>query len=352
MSYEHNYSGSIYKETRKYKHFRESVLEAVFAGGDWTEIVVDEDTGARVDDPLPANIFGHGSGVSLDEVTINIRDGTQTTVLKGALYTQTKTSKHGFYVIFMSGSGGPINTYARGILSGYLCDPEINKFIRSVLCIDYRGFGLSRAKKDINVDTYEPSGAYLPGSRALYTDASAMIEFLNSNLKIPGDQIILHGYSLGSGPATQMSKDNKPHGGLVLHGPMHSVSFEAFKAMTPSSTGGKAAAFALTLGIWAGVAKLGAAISHGNVGFVNIKKMRDINVPVLLTSGPNDQAWDAYKKLEEELLKHKKRVFLSVHNKDHLNTYAPFTTDSAGEKYPVVPHEKMKAFLRELLRRR
>jgi pimeloyl-ACP methyl ester carboxylesterase len=348
MSYEYDYSGSIYRETRRYKHFRKSVLETVFGGGDWKEIVVDEDTGERVDEPLPANIFGPASGVSLDEVTINIQDGTQTTILKGALYTQTKTSKHGFYVIFMSGSGGPINTYAKGILSGYLCDPEINRFIKSVLCIDYRGFGLSRAKKVINVDTYKPSGAYLPGSRALYTDASAMIEFLNSHLNIPGDQIILHGYSLGSGPATQMSKDNKPHGGLVLHGPMHSVSFEAFNQFP----GSKAAVFALTLGIWAGVAKLGAAIAHGNVGFVNIKKMRDINVPVLLTSGPNDQAWDAAKKLEEELLKHKKRVFLSVHNEDHLNTYAPFTTDSAGEKYPVVPHEKMKAFLRELLRRR
>jgi predicted esterase len=351
MPQRYMYTGPIYRETRKFRVLRGGILVNLFAAGEWRYIITDPHVPGTV---ITRNFTGPaiGPNVTYDSVQIAINDAVQnhTTVLRGGLYVQNNAPADGFIVIIFSGSGGPSKEYVGGILQGYLTIPSIHRFVKACLCVDYRGFGLSRHLKNPQLASYKPTPAYMPGTRALYTDASAMIEFCTNHLNIPAHRIILHGYSLGSGPACQMSKDAKPHAGIVLHGPMRSASYEAFKAMTPSSTGGKAAAYALTLGILPAVAGVAAGLTHGNAGFVNIDKVGDLTVPALVTSGPNDSMWDSAKSLYEKLRKRPGNVltFLSVHGGDHEDTNDIFDNNPQPKRGIDSPRRIMELFLHHL----
>ena len=304
--YTYTYTGPQYQETRKFNLQRGNVLKAVFAGEKWGDIIRNINASQEKDkkrfDGLDClwdeDLAGQTTDVERKVVKIDIQAGP---TLWGGYYRRKSTPETGGIVaVFFSGSGGPAKCYVLPVLLGYLTNPALKNYIEGVLTVDYRGFGMSREGGPDSMprsSQYEPQGDYLPGSRALYTDASAMIAFLNDSpenggLGIPGYRILLHGFSLGSGPATEMSKAGKPHCGLVLHGPMQSVKDVANRE-----------------GGFLGKIKIAGAVADGNVGFRNYDKIPDIQVPVLVTSGPKDSMWPDAKNLRAKLQKEGKKSF-------------------------------------------
>ncbi|HEU0051965.1 MAG TPA: alpha/beta hydrolase, partial [Longimicrobium sp.] len=77
----------------------------------------------------------------------------------------------------------------------------------SVLAWDYRGYGRSTGK---------------PGERATYRDAEAAYAYLTRELGVAPERVIVHGRSLGGGPAAYLAATN-PVGGLVLESTFTSI---------------------------------------------------------------------------------------------------------------------------------
>ncbi len=70
----------------------------------------------------------------------------------------------------------------------------------AVLTFDYRGYGLSEGS---------------PSEEKAYKDIDAAYHYLVNDRKIPAEQIILHGRSLGGGVALDLAT-RRPAGGLIL----------------------------------------------------------------------------------------------------------------------------------------
>ncbi len=77
----------------------------------------------------------------------------------------------------------------------------------NVFCVDYRGYGLSAGE---------------PTEANVYEDALAGLIFLTETKGIPVDSIILHGRSLGGGPATELALHHNV-GGLILESTFRSI---------------------------------------------------------------------------------------------------------------------------------
>jgi|SRR5579872_5412954 len=75
----------------------------------------------------------------------------------------------------------------------------------NILAFDYRGFGSSTA---LNLK-----------EQTATEDARAAFAYLTVQRKIPSRQIILAGWSLGTGPATEIAKEHSDVGGLILISP-------------------------------------------------------------------------------------------------------------------------------------
>ncbi len=340
MPFDYRYQGTVFTETRTFEVAREAVLLNIFADGDWDNLV-----GPRL---LASDV---GMNVTRDDVEIRIGTAPNDTILSGGLYYHAQSADDGLIIILLSGSGGPASNFNREILRGYLLDNVLRSKVTAVLSVDYRGFGRSRG--GVAAGGILPP-RYIPGSKALYTDAAAMLEFVRKDMAVPARKIVLHGYSLGSGPACELAASRDPAhqiGGLVLHGPMKSIFWEAAKATSsevlgfntsnnPSAfVGGAigtakfAAASLLSAGLIPGAIAVGAATARGNVGFDNIGKIRRINVPILLTSGPRDKMWNSAKSLRDEMRAHRKQHLFSVHNMDHFQTDGPFDVNPVGGEY-------------------
>ena len=80
-----------------------------------------------------------------------------------------------------------------------------------VLTISYRGYGKSEGK---------------PTEQGLYIDGRSAISYLTENNKIPLDNIILYGESLGTGVAVQMAQEHSVRA-VILQAPYTSVSGRA-----------------------------------------------------------------------------------------------------------------------------
>lgn len=70
----------------------------------------------------------------------------------------------------------------------------------AVLAYDYRGYGLSRGR---------------PSERGAYADESAAYAWLVRDRQVPPGRIVVHGRSLGGGPAAELAS-REPVAGLVL----------------------------------------------------------------------------------------------------------------------------------------
>lgn len=83
----------------------------------------------------------------------------------------------------------------------------------SVFAYDYRGYGTSNGS---------------PSERNAYQDADAAYHYLTQQLKIPPDQIIVYGRSVGGGSAVDLATRH-PVGGLILE----STFTSAFRVVVP-----------------------------------------------------------------------------------------------------------------------
>ena len=325
----YTYNGHIGQEHRKFNFKSARMLRSVFSSNDWNNI-------ASTSYPLiePAQI---GNSVGGYEVEIDYRHGNLT--LRGGYYYQNpvRNGCHGFVVIFLSGRNRPTMRNSEAIIKGYLSDP-FNKYVKGVLCVDYRGFGLSRPVDHWKQTDWTPSGNYLPTSKGLYADVAAMIDFVTNTqqVNVTRNKVLLHGYSLGSGPATENAKQNDDLGGLVLHGPIRSVQYHAEQLLAAQMQGRL---------IQRPLAKLGAKIAGAHVGFRNALKIKDINIPICITCGPNDGVWPQAQELKRNCEEYKKYYHWAVHGGDHFDTAAPFLVMGEGQYNPVDPFEKFLQYV-------
>jgi pimeloyl-ACP methyl ester carboxylesterase len=325
------YTGLVEQETRKFTMARGRVLREVFAADDWSSIVR-----ANGDDTGPVNVpidpdwilpdlVGHPVAITLP--------GDRGITLVGGWYKPPSTGGKRLTVILLTGSGGSPSYYGKALIAGYL-GPALRRYVKSVLLVDYRGFGCSRhpSQRQLdgsNVDAYVPHADYMPGSKGFYTDTLAMIAFLEAQ-GVARSEIVLHGYSLGSGPAVDAAQRFPDLAGLVLHSPIASVYDEAKR---------ESVIFTKTIS---------ASVAHGNVGFENDKKIASVRCPMLLTCGdaPDDK-WYATEALARKARvggASSGRVVVTRHPGEHFDTGAPFQSDANGHD----SGEKLKAFVAAL----
>lgn len=145
------------------------------------------------------------------------------------------TARH--TVLWFPGNGEDL-----GSLDGYM--PEWQKRGFAVFAVDYRGYGHSEGT---------------PTEAATYRDAAFAVEWLKREKGLPASQIVLMGYSLGSGPAVELATREK-FAGMILVAPMMS----AYRVMTvvPVLPGDK---------------------------FRNLAKIGRIKCPVLILHGTDDR---------------------------------------------------------------
>ena len=162
----------------------------------------------------------------------------------------------GLCVMLLNGSGASIGHYMGAVIQGY------QAWGAAVLAVDYRGIGKSTGKGT---------------AHGLYTDAEAMLEYLTGDAASNGrgwraGRVVVHGFSLGSGPATELAVRRSAGTGrvcgLVLHCP-----FASF---------GSAAAFKS-----GGIPIVGKIASWG-VGYDNIHKLLHTNLPLHVVYAAND----------------------------------------------------------------
>ena len=117
-----------------------------------------------------------------------------------------------------------------------------------------------------NIMLYEYTGygdnsPHAPCESFVYSDCEAALWFLNGCLKIPLEQIIVFGRSLGSGPSCYLAEKYPNLSGLILQTPLTSV----YRVMLD---------FRFTL--------------PGDM-FPNIDRMKNVRCPVLIIHGTRDE---------------------------------------------------------------
>jgi abhydrolase domain-containing protein 17 len=90
---------------------------------------------------------------------------------------------------------------------------RLNKWGFSVFAYDYRGYGTSDGS---------------PSEKNVYQDADAAYAYLTKELKIPPQQIIIYGQSVGGGAASELAAKH-PVAGLILE----STFTSAFRVVVP-----------------------------------------------------------------------------------------------------------------------
>ena len=127
----------------------------------------------------------------------------------------------------------------------------------SIFSYDYRGYGKSKGR---------------PVEKKLYNDLNDLYDYLTRTLKIPANNIIIHGRSVGGGLATEMALKHKA-GGLILESPFVS----AFRVLTRIPI-------------------------YPFDAYKNLEKIKKINIPVLLIHGKKDNVisfWHGKKLFDE-----------------------------------------------------
>lgn len=113
----------------------------------------------------------------------------------------------------------------------------------SILAYDYEGYGLSSGKAS---------------EQNVYQNVEAVFKYMQNDLGISADRIIVHGSSLGSGPSVHLASRHKV-AGLILEAPF--VSTYRVKTRFPLIPFDK---------------------------FVNIKKISQVKAPLLIIHGKRD----------------------------------------------------------------
>lgn len=159
----------------------------------------------------------------------------------------------------------------------------------AVFAYDYHGYGTSQGRAS---------------EQNAYRDIDAAYDYLTRRLGVPPQRIIAHGYSVGSGPATDLAT-RRPLGGLILESPF----LTALRVVTPVSP------FPFDR-------------------FRNIDKIGNVGCPVLVIHGTKDRVipFSHGERLFREA--HGPKRFLPVAGADHFNL-----RQVAGNRYGEALHD-------------
>lgn len=122
--------------------------------------------------------------------------------LTGIVAAPASAMDRGIWVLYMHGQGSSV---WRRVEQGH--DLQLRNAGYHVLAADYRGFARNPGT---------------PTEQAVYADVRAAWRYLTDSLHVPATRIVIVGFSLGSGPATQLATE-VPAAGLVLVGGFTSV---------------------------------------------------------------------------------------------------------------------------------
>jgi pimeloyl-ACP methyl ester carboxylesterase len=106
-------------------------------------------------------------------------------------------------ILFFHGNGGVLEGEVRSLL------PALRPTGANLLLVDYRGYGHS--------SSLHPSGA------TVAEDAAAAMQYLEKARQVAAKDVVIFGYSIGTGVATQLALDEPGAGGLILLSPITSV---------------------------------------------------------------------------------------------------------------------------------
>ena len=134
-------------------------------------------------------------GLAFEDVRIRAPDGTKL----AAWYIPGQ--RGGRTVLLLHGNGGNISRYLRTLV-------VLHRLGHGVLALDYRGYGASDGR---------------PSEAGLYQDAAAAFDYLLTERKIPSEQTVVYGRSLGGAVATWLAAHRRP-GALILESTFTRVS--------------------------------------------------------------------------------------------------------------------------------
>ena len=187
--------------------------------------------------PNENNYFGDKLEVNIEQVNIKTSDNLN---LLG--WFHKKNLKKFKTILYFHGNAGKLENRIHKL--NHFKDMDVN-----FLIIAWRGFSGNKGK---------------PSEKGLYIDGSSAIDWLK-NLGLIEKDIILYGESLGTGVATHMAQNND-YAGLILETPFTSMT-EAAKNFYPY----------IPVGILL------------RDKYKNDKKIKNINIPVLVMHGEADQ---------------------------------------------------------------
>lgn len=244
------YGGPAKNESFRHKFPRALVRGSTFGG-----------TPASLRTPMAPGPHMGASG-SHREVAIYHR--AERYSLRGRYY-EPQGPKASKVALLLSGSGGTAHEYLADVARRYC-----KRLGVAVLLMDYRGFGASDAKT--------------PSEAGLFVDALAMFKFLTEETCVGGlgwspKDVIIHGYSLGTGVAAELATRQPHAGGLILQCPFTSAADMA------RQQGAK-----LTSGIGA----FAASMSKKGTEFDVAGKLPGISKPVMVLIANGDTGMRAH----------------------------------------------------------
>lgn len=141
---------------------------------------------------LAENYVYHFPG-KFEEVSFAVKDGT---ILKAGWF---KTDSSRGVILYLHGNTGALNNW--GEIAGVYTGRHYDLFM-----LDYRGYG--------------KSGGFIKNEDQLYSDVQDAYNYLK--LTYPEKNIIVLGYSIGTGPAAYLAANNHPKA-LILQAPYYSL---------------------------------------------------------------------------------------------------------------------------------
>ncbi len=162
----------------------------------------------RDDGAYAAAVRGLERSARVEDVTMTAEDGVG---LHGWYISAPANDRPRPVVLFLHGNAGNISYWADVYrdLVGLGAD---------VFAVDYRGFGRSEGR---------------PDEAGVYRDAAAAWAWLTETRGIPGDRIVIYGFSLGGGVSTWLAT-NRRAGGLVLQSTFTSIPDVAGTIFAPA----------------------------------------------------------------------------------------------------------------------
>lgn len=166
----------------------------------------------------------------------------------------SKILKSSKVILYFAGAGGNISYY------NYIAKIEgLRQLGFSVLMVDYRGFGLSRG--------------YYPSEAQLYIDSRAIWRYLTQTRKVPPEQIIIYGESLGGAIAIDLALKQPQASGLIVQS-----SFTSMAATVKQMD-------------WLWLFPIDWLLTQD---FNSLSKVKSLQVPVLFIHGTGDTVVPAY----------------------------------------------------------